>query len=81
MIDHVERYLAIEEALGFEDSSNALDNLDPIVVANPVNAEEAANDLRSEWHLGCDPIPSITALLEERNVRVLKLDLPKSSQA
>ena len=76
VIDHVERYLAIEEILDIPSEPSALDDIKPVVVEDAEEAEEEANKLRHQWKLGVDPIPSMTALLEERNVRVIEIALP-----
>ena len=76
VIDHVERYLAIEAILDLPDEESALDKLEPVTVNAPEDAEDLANQLRANWKLGRDPIPSMTALLEERNVRVLQIEGP-----
>ena len=76
VIDHVERYLSIEAILDLPDEESALDKLEPEIVAAPEDAEELANDLRRKWNLGGEPIPSMTALLEEQNVRVIQIQGP-----
>ena len=40
------------------------------------DVEELADDLRKKWNLGNNPIPDMTALLEERGIKVLMLELP-----
>jgi Zn-dependent peptidase ImmA (M78 family)/DNA-binding XRE family transcriptional regulator len=76
VIDHVERYLAIEEILGLPDEPSAIEKIKPVIVDSADAAEDAAEKLREEWDIGSDPIPSMTALLEERNVRVIEINLP-----
>jgi len=76
VIDHLERYLAIEAILDLPDEESALDRLDAVTVVSPEDAEERANALRVEWRLGCEPVPSVTALLEEKNVRVIQIEAP-----
>lgn len=78
VIDHVERYLAIEDILGIADAPSALDANEPLVVDDLDAAEERANALREDWDIGGDPISSVTALLEERNVHVLEIEAPES---
>lgn len=77
VIDHVERYLAIEEILGLPDEPSAIEKIKPAVLDSPDAAEAAAEKLRAQWNIGRDPIPSMTALLEERDVRVMEIDLPE----
>jgi Zn-dependent peptidase ImmA (M78 family)/DNA-binding XRE family transcriptional regulator len=76
VIDHVERYLAIEEILDIPPSPSALDEIEPVIIDDADDAEEEAIKLRKNWDLGSDPIPSMTALLEDKNVRVIEIGLP-----
>jgi Zn-dependent peptidase ImmA (M78 family)/transcriptional regulator with XRE-family HTH domain len=78
VLEQLERHLSIEEALGLEAAPRRLPlaRLDPI--EDPEQAQDAAMTLRSKWHLGTDPIPSMTELLEERGIKVIALDLPFS---
>ena len=73
VIDHVERYLAIEDILALPEQPSALDDFKPEHIVDLAAAETKATQLRDAWNLGGDPIPSMTALLEERNVRVLEI--------
>jgi Zn-dependent peptidase ImmA (M78 family)/DNA-binding XRE family transcriptional regulator len=77
VIDHVERYLAIEEILDLPAAPSALDGIKQVVVEDGDEAEVEATKLRRQWDLGGDPIPSMTALLEDRNVRVIEVKLPE----
>jgi len=76
VIDHVERYLSIEAILNLPEKHSALDKIKPTTVAAPEDAEEQAIKIRREWGLGSDPIPSMTALLEERDIRVIQIEGP-----
>lgn len=78
VVEQLERYLAVEEALALEPSTwqASLPRLAP--VAAPDNAQAAAQRLRDHWNLGEDPIPSMTELLEERGIKVIALDLDKA---
>lgn len=76
VIDHVERYLSIEAILELPEEESTLDKLRPVTVNAPEDAEEHANDLRRKWNIGGEPIPSMTALLEEQNVRVIQIEGP-----
>jgi Zn-dependent peptidase ImmA (M78 family)/transcriptional regulator with XRE-family HTH domain len=78
VVDHVERYLAVEEILALPDAGSALDSIQPIVVPTLDAAEFRADWLRDRWEIGKDPIPSMTALLEERGIRVIEIDAPDS---
>ncbi|MGE3594120.1 MAG: helix-turn-helix domain-containing protein [Dehalococcoidia bacterium] len=76
VVEQLERYIALEEALGLaqprDKSSHA--RLDPIESMD--DAEHRAVQLRRSWHLGVDPIPSMMELLEERGIKIIALDLP-----
>ncbi len=78
VIDHVERYLAIEDVLQVASHSHELPPSNPIEIASFEEAEELANQLRVSWKLGTDPLPSVVRLLEERGIKVLALDLPRT---
>lgn len=78
VLEQLERYLAVEEALAMEPSKwqSALPRMDPI--AAPDDAQSAAQKLRNHWKLGDDPIPSMTELLEEHGIKVIALNLDKA---
>ena len=75
VLDHVDRYLQVEEVLG-------IDTTEPDGAPYRINAVEdtewAAASIRVAWNLGGGPIPDITALLEERGIKVFKFSLPGS---
>jgi len=77
VLEHVERYLLIEEVLGLKTVA-----WEPPFQPREINefsdAEQIARDLRKEWKLGNDPIQDVTELLEERGIKVMHLDLPDS---
>jgi Zn-dependent peptidase ImmA (M78 family) len=75
VIEHVERYLLIEEILDMK-SSEWHAPFNRRIVAASEDAEKVAEDVRNIWHLGEDPIPNLTELLEEKGVKVMLLDLP-----
>lgn len=74
VIDNIERYLAIEDILALPEKPSDLDRIEAEDIEDLDDAEEKACWLRARWNLGGDPIPSMTALLEERNVRVIQID-------
>jgi Zn-dependent peptidase ImmA (M78 family)/transcriptional regulator with XRE-family HTH domain len=78
VIDHVERYLGVEEALDLGERGCDLDDQNATVITNISQAEDLANDLRGRWNLGNDPIPSMTALFEERGIRVIEIEAPET---
>lgn len=78
VIDHVERYLEIEEILGLESAEWHSPLKQPRLLKSEEDAEQLAYDVRKVWKLGCDPIPNMTELFEERGIKVMVLDLPES---
>ncbi len=78
VLDHVDRYLSVEELLGI--SSHEWDKPKglPFIATSLEEAEEVAIKLRKLWNLGGDPIRNITELLEEHGIKVMKLDFPLS---
>ena len=76
VLDHVDRYLQVEEILGLDITER--DRLDgaPYRITAVADAEEAATSVRIAWNLGGDPIPDMTELLEERSIKVFKWSLP-----
>jgi len=77
VLEHVERYLLIEEILGL-DSASWKAPFAPQRVRSSNEAEEVANSVRVEWKLGDDPLPDVTELLEEHGIKVMLLSLPGS---
>jgi Zn-dependent peptidase ImmA (M78 family)/transcriptional regulator with XRE-family HTH domain len=76
VLEHVERYLLIEEILGL-DSAAWLPPFPPVTVGDLAEAESAAIRVRKDWTLGEDPIPNMTELLEEKGMKVMLLRLPE----
>lgn len=75
--EKLEDYLAIEEIL---DLSPELDPFGAVRcdhIESFEAIEEKAKDVRRQWNLGNDPIPSMTALLEDRGIKVIEADLPE----
>ena len=78
VLDHVDRYLQIEELLGIAMAQWEEPEGAPYGISTVEEAEQAAETVRAAWKLGGNPIPDMTELLEERGVKVLKLDFPLS---
>lgn len=76
VLDQVERYLELEELLPGAEQRWAPPRGRQFRVARIEDAELAAEQLRSEWKLGIDPIPLMAELLEDKGVKVIALDLP-----
>lgn len=76
VLAHVERYLAVEEVLGLDSAAHALAGRPRDKVDDLEEPERLAAELRQEWNLGVDPIPSMTHLLEDKGFKVLRIALP-----
>jgi Zn-dependent peptidase ImmA (M78 family)/transcriptional regulator with XRE-family HTH domain len=77
VIEHVERYLTIEEILDL-DSAEWHRPVAKERLAQVEDAEELSIKVRQAWHLGEDPIPNLTELLEEHGMKVCITPLPES---
>lgn len=71
----LERYLAVEDALGLASVIWDRPREAPYPVNAVAEAENAAWALRTHWGLGIDAIPSMVELLEERGIKVLSVEL------
>jgi len=67
--DKAERYNEAEELAQRHEKFK----LPALSVTGVADAEDAANKLRAEWHLGYDAIPSMVALLEDHEIQVVEL--------
>ena len=77
VLDHMDRYLQIEEILGVDTTAQDMPDGIPYRISDREDAEDAAQSLRAAWNLGSAPIQNMTELLEERGIKVFKLDLPE----
>lgn len=77
LIDHLERYLAIEHILDIPGSVDWVEarRYDNVASASEIDAK--ADALRNDWQLGMDPIPSLCELLESKGIKVIQDDLPE----
>lgn len=78
VLDHVERYLQLEELLQLSSAGAWNSPIDALPVSTPEQAEDAANRLRKHWNLGADPIPDFSEFLEERGIKVIAFELPEN---
>ena len=78
VLDHVDRYLQVEELLDISSSIWEIPHGAPYHVGTVEEGELTAARVREAWNLGGGPIPDMTALLEERGIKVLKLDFPRA---
>ena len=76
VIDGLQRYLAIEEILELDSDAWRVSLGGKRFLGREVDGEVLAEDLRSDWKLGIDPIPNMTSLLEDRGIKVLVMSLP-----
>lgn len=71
--EYLSRYLELEEILGLSNKFiNHLSEYKNVTTYKEVN--EAANHLRKEWELGTAPIFNIVELLEDKHIKVVKID-------
>lgn len=78
VLDHVDRYLTVEEALGIASHDWQKPQGAPYSIRKLEDAEAAAEEVRRAWNLGGDPISNVTELFEEHGMKVLCLDFPLS---
>lgn len=72
--EYLSRYLELEEILGLGvEFENPLKNIGIITSYEQVN--KAANQLREYWSLGEGAIFNVVELLEDKNIKVVKLDV------
>ena len=77
VIDCLQRYLTIEEILGLDSEVWRAPQFANRFFGQEEDGEIVAEDLRKEWQLGIDPIPNMTALLEDWGIKVLVIELPE----
>lgn len=78
LIDHLDRYLAIEEILGLAAAGDPFESRRCHSLTSESQIEEAADGLREAWHLGSGAVPSLCELLEAKGLKVVEEDLPES---
>ncbi len=78
VLDHVGRYLEIEELMGLAAEEWSKPKGYPYRVVEFSSAELAATLLRNDWELGSDPLPNLAEFLELKGIKVLCLELPQS---
>lgn len=75
--EYLSRYLELEEILGLaNDFDNPLKDFETIISYEQVN--KAAKLLRKEWGLGNGAMFNIVELLEDKNIKVVKLDVDEA---
>jgi Zn-dependent peptidase ImmA (M78 family) len=78
VIDHLERYLEVEELLPDALLDWVAPKAKEFSISTVEEAEQAADALRKLWKIGIDPIPAMAELLEDNGVKVIALDLPQA---
>lgn len=76
--EHLERYVALEATFDADPLPCLFNERQPIYVSNQLDAEKAAEVLRSRWEIGIDAIQSLTELLEDRGIKVVEIDAPEA---
>lgn len=71
----LERYLAVEGALGLSSVDWDRPDEAPYPVSELAAIDAIAMAVRRNWGLGIDPIPNMSELFEERGIKILSLDL------
>lgn len=77
VIGKLEDYLAIEDILDLRPSGDPFVEVRIDHVENDAALDKKAREVRRVWELGIDPIPSMTALLEDKGLKVIETDLPE----
>ena len=71
--EYLSRYLELEAVLGLENEFiNPLADFGSVTAYEQVN--QAAELLRKKWEMGKDPIYNVSALLEEKHIKVVEID-------
>jgi Zn-dependent peptidase ImmA (M78 family) len=76
VLDHIGRYLEIEELIGLPVAEWDRPKVAPYPVSDLSSVETAALSVREYWRLGVDAIPNLAEFLEERGIKILCLELP-----
>lgn len=77
VIGKLEDYLAIEDILEIHQPDNPFAEVRIDRVDGDGALDRKALEVREKWQLGIDPIPSMTALLEDKGLKVIETDLPE----
>jgi Zn-dependent peptidase ImmA (M78 family)/DNA-binding XRE family transcriptional regulator len=77
VIEKLEDYLAIEDILDLHATEDPFAALRVDHLENEPAIDAKAREVRKKWKLGIDPIPSMTALLEDKGLKVIEAELPE----
>jgi transcriptional regulator with XRE-family HTH domain len=72
----LDRRTLLQERVGIEAGGDLPVRRRPVGAV--AEAEDAAEELRSGWHLGLDPIASVTDMLEDHRVHVIEVEAPEA---
>lgn len=75
--ERLERIFAIEDVLGLGAPEDAFAELEAPLLNSLDEAERQAERIRDAWDLGNDPLPSLSALLEDKGIHVIEVELPE----
>ena len=78
VLDHVDRYLQVEELLDITSSVWEIPDSAQSHAETVEEGELTSARVRRAWNLGGGPIPNMAELLEEHGIKVLKLDFPRA---
>lgn len=78
VLEHLDRYLQVENLLNLSHAGWRAPPGAPYAVADPADAETAAERVRRAWSLGQGPLVRLTEEVERRGVKVLLMDFPLS---
>jgi Zn-dependent peptidase ImmA (M78 family)/DNA-binding XRE family transcriptional regulator len=73
--DKVQRFLEVEQLLNIPYTFK--NPVGKLVISTPLDAEAAAEGVRSAWELGTNPIPNVIEMLEENEVKVIEVEAPE----
>jgi len=74
-LEYFERYREVEELLG--EVKKFEGKLTIPEISTPEDADNAADELRKVWKLGCDPLPNFVELLESKGIKIFELPSPE----
>ena len=77
LIDHLERYLSVEGILGLTPEGDPFGGHRYDSAATEEEIDHWADALRNAWDLGLHPVPSLCAVLEDKGIKVIEVDLPE----
>lgn len=73
-LHYLEKYREVEDILNIDNNfKNPLSNN---LVTCEDDIERCADELRTKWDLGLDPIKDVIALLEDNRIKVFEIDAP-----